>query len=67
MKMKGYISDNLINDVVMMKRRYVKDSDENMIKWISGYKERKKKYDDDYKVIKVLDKGIKDNFSWIEV
>lgn len=50
-----------------MKRRYMKDSDEKMIEWISGYKERKKEYDDDYKVKKVLDKGIKDKFSWIEV
>ena len=67
LKRKGYISDDLINDVVMMKRRYMKDSDEKMIEWISGYKERKKEYDDDYKVKKVLDKGIKDKFSWIEV
>ena len=40
--MKGYISGDLINDVIM-------------IKWISGYKERKKKYDDDYKVRKVIE------------
>ena len=50
-----------------MKIRYMKDSDEKMIEWISGYKERKKEYDDDYKVKKVLDKGIKDNFDFFDV
>ena len=65
--MKGYISNGSINTVAMFKRDDMGDSDEKMIEWISGYKERKKEYDDDYKVKKVLDKGIKDKFSWIEV
>ena len=64
---RGYISSGISNVVAMFKRDCMGDSDEKMIEWISGYKERKKEYDDDYKVKKVLDKGIKDKFSWIEV
>jgi len=67
MKIKGYISDDLVNEIVMMKGTYMTDSDEKMIEWIRGYKERKKEYDEDYNVKKVLGNDIKDNFSSIEV
>ena len=64
---RGYISSGISNVVAMFKRDCMGDSDEKMIEWISGYKERKKEYDDDYKVKKVLDKGIKDNFDFFDV
>ena len=67
MESKGYINRGSVNAIVMSKRDDMGDSDEEMIKWIIGYKERKKKYDDDYKVKKVLRKGIKDNFDFYEV
>jgi len=64
---RGYISSGISNVVAMFKRDCMGDSDEKMIEWISGYKERKKEYDDDYKVKKVLDKGIKDNSDFFDV
>ena len=65
---KGYISEWIMDEILMVKRNDEWNTDEELIEWVGGYKERKKKYEKEYKIKKVLEvkNHKKFGFKWVE-
>ena len=65
---KGYLSEWIMDEILMVKRNDEWNTDEELIEWVCGYKERKKKYEKEYKIKKVLEaKNYKKfGFKWVE-
>jgi len=65
---KGYLNEWIMDEILMVKRNDEWNTDEELIEWVVGYKERKKKYEKDYKIKKVLEvKNYKKfGFKWVE-
>ena len=65
---KGYISEWIMDEILMVKRNDEWNTDEELIEWVGGYKERKKIYDKENKIKKFLEvKNYKKfGFKWVE-
>ena len=65
---KGYISEWIMDEILMVKRNDEWNTDEELIEWVGGYNERKKIYDKENKIKKFLEvKNYKKfGFKWVE-
>ncbi|MAJ52305.1 MAG: hypothetical protein CMB82_11945 [Flammeovirgaceae bacterium] len=65
---KEYLSKEIMDEILMVKRNDEWNSDEELIEWVGGFKERKKKYEEDYKIKKVIQVNNykKFGYKWVE-
>ena len=65
---KGYISEWIMDEILMVKRNDEWNTDKELIEWVGGYNERKKIYDKENKIKKFLEvKNYKKfGFKWVE-
>ena len=65
---RGHISERIMDEILRVKRNDEWNTDEELIEWVGGYKERKKIYEKENKIKKVIEVKTrkKFGFKWVE-